>query len=54
VKIQYDGQVGVEKMLEILKEEFRRCMCLCGCKSVADINSSCLARLNFDGVLARL
>jgi (S)-2-hydroxy-acid oxidase len=44
----------VEKMLEILQEEFRRCMCLCGCKSVKDIKRSCLARINADGVLAKL
>jgi (S)-2-hydroxy-acid oxidase len=51
---QYDGQAGVEKMLDVLKEDFRRCMCLCGCKSIEDIKSSCLARINGDGVLAKL
>lgn len=41
-------------MIDLLREEFRRCMALCGCKSVSDINRSCLARLNADGVLATL
>ena len=51
---QYDGQSGVEKMLDVLQEEFRRCMSLCGCRTVTDIKKSCLARINADGVLARL
>jgi (S)-2-hydroxy-acid oxidase len=41
-------------MLDILQEDFRRCMALCGCKTVSDINRSCLARINADGVLAKL
>ncbi|KAE9978807.1 hypothetical protein BLS_000274 [Venturia inaequalis] len=52
--LAYDGQAGVEKMIDLLKEDFRRCMALCGCKSVSDINRSCLARINADGVLAKL
>jgi (S)-2-hydroxy-acid oxidase len=41
-------------MLEILRDEFMRCMSLCGCKTVQDINRSCLARINADGILAKL
>ena len=51
---QYDGQAGVEKMLDILQEEFMRCMSLCGCRTVKDIDRSCLARINADGILAKL
>lgn len=52
--LAYNGQAGVEKMLDILYEDFRRCMALCGCNSVKDINRSCLARMGLDGVLRRL
>lgn len=52
--LAYNGQKGVEKMLEILYEDFRRCMALCGCNSVAEIKRSCLSRLGLDGVLRRL
>jgi (S)-2-hydroxy-acid oxidase len=52
--LAYDGQVGVEKMITMLYEDFRRCMALCGCKSVADIDRGCLSRMGVDGVLRRL
>lgn len=52
--LAYNGQKGVERMLEILYEDFRRCMALCGCKTVQDINRSCLARMGLDGVLRPL
>lgn len=52
--LAYNGQAGVEKMLDILYEDFRRCMALCGCNSVKDIKRSCLARMGLDGVLRRL
>lgn len=52
--LAYNGQAGVEKMLEILYDDFRRCMALCGCNSVKEINRSCLARMGLDGVLRRL
>jgi (S)-2-hydroxy-acid oxidase len=52
--LAYDGQTGVEKMLDLLKEEFLRCMSLCGCRTIRDINRLCLARINADGVLAKL
>ncbi|KIW11602.1 hypothetical protein PV08_10903 [Exophiala spinifera] len=50
----YKGQEGVEKMLAVLYEDFRRCMALCGCRTVADIKRSCLRRMGVDGVLRRV
>ncbi|KAJ9625370.1 hypothetical protein H2204_010463 [Knufia peltigerae] len=50
----YKGQEGVEKTLEVLYEDFRRCMALCGCRTVADIKRSCLRRMGIDGVLRRV
>lgn len=32
-------------------DDFRRCMALCGCRTVEDITRNCLARVNSDGVL---
>ena len=52
--LAYDGQKGVERMLEILYEDFRRCMALCGCVRVEDISRHCLARMGMDGVLRPL
>jgi len=52
--LAYKGQHGVEKMIDLLYEDFRRCMALCGCKSVQDIKRSCLARMGIDGVLRRV
>ncbi|OCT44006.1 Peroxisomal (S)-2-hydroxy-acid oxidase GLO5 [Cladophialophora carrionii] len=52
--LAYNGQKGVEKMLEMLYEDFRRCMALCGCNSVNDIKRSCLSRMGLDGVLRRM
>jgi (S)-2-hydroxy-acid oxidase len=52
--LAYDGQRGVDICLQVLRDEFRRCMALCGCVSVKDIGKHCLARLTADGVLARL
>jgi (S)-2-hydroxy-acid oxidase len=52
--LAYNGQKGVEKMLEMLYEDFRRCMALCGCNSVKDIKRSCLSRMGLDGVLRRM
>eukprot|EP00747_Dinoflagellata_sp_TGD_P199662 gnl/TRDRNA2_/TRDRNA2_72923_c0_seq2.p1 gnl/TRDRNA2_/TRDRNA2_72923_c0~~gnl/TRDRNA2_/TRDRNA2_72923_c0_seq2.p1 ORF type:complete len:211 (+),score=38.24 gnl/TRDRNA2_/TRDRNA2_72923_c0_seq2:51-635(+) len=34
------GQAGVERVLEILEEELRRVMILCGCTRIADIKRS--------------
>ncbi|OAP58796.1 hypothetical protein AYL99_06093 [Fonsecaea erecta] len=52
--LAYDGQRGVEKMLEVLYEDFRRCMALCGCNTVDEIKKSCLSRMGLDGVLRRM
>ncbi|KAJ5159903.1 oxidoreductase [Penicillium canariense] len=50
----YNGQKGVELMLEVLYNEFKRCMQLTGCKSVSEIRSSSLGIVRSDGPLARL
>lgn len=52
--LAYEGEKGVARMIEILYEDFRRCMALCGCRTVQDINRSCLARMGVDGVLRPL
>ena len=52
--LAYNGQQGVEKMLEMLYEDFRRCMALCGCNTVSEIKRSCLSRMGLDGVLRRM
>jgi (S)-2-hydroxy-acid oxidase len=52
--LAYDGQNGVEKMLQMMYEDFRRCMALCGCNTVQDIKRSCLSRMGLDGVLRRM
>lgn len=52
--LAYDGQRGVEKMLEMLYEDFRRCMALCGCVGRQDIKRSCLSRMGLDGMLRRV
>ena len=51
---QYDGQAGVDRMLEIMHDEFRRCMQLTGCKTVKDITKAALGRIDADGFLRRL
>ena len=51
---QHDGQAGVELMLETFYLEFKRCMQLCGCNSIKDINKACLGVVRSDGPLARL
>lgn len=52
--LQYDGQKGVELMLETLHTDFRRCMQLTGCNSISDITKACLGVQRPDGPLARL
>lgn len=52
--LKYDGQKGVEKALEILYDEFRRCMMLTGCKNVSEISKASLGIVRADGPLARL
>lgn len=51
---QYDGQKGVELMLETLRAEFKRCMQLTGCKTIKDITKASLGIVRADGPLARL
>lgn len=52
--LAYKGREGVTRMLEIFREDFRRCMALCGCVKVEDIHKGCLARMGLDGVVRRL
>ncbi|EMC99551.1 hypothetical protein BAUCODRAFT_29908 [Baudoinia panamericana UAMH 10762] len=52
--LAYAGERGVELMLEIFYNEFKRCMQLTGCNSVKDITKSCLGVVRPDGPLARL
>ncbi|KAH8781523.1 (S)-2-hydroxy-acid oxidase [Hyaloscypha sp. PMI_1271] len=52
--LAYDGQKGVEKALDILYDEFRRCMMLTGCTSIAEISKASLGIVRADGPLARL
>lgn len=40
--LAYDGQRGVERVLEILREELKTCMGLAGCASTKQINSTFL------------
>lgn len=51
---QYNGQEGVELMLGILYQEFKRCMQLAGCKSISEISPSSLGVVRSDGPLARI
>lgn len=51
---KYAGQEGVELALKILEDEFRLCMGLAGCVSVAEISKAHLMRVQGDGTLARL
>ncbi|KAH9845686.1 putative glycolate oxidase [Teratosphaeria destructans] len=52
--LAYDGQKGVDVMLETFYNEFKRCMQLAGCVSVKDITKACLGVVRSDGPLARL
>jgi (S)-2-hydroxy-acid oxidase len=40
--IAYDGENGLKMALKILEEEFRACMALAGCVSLADLNPGLL------------
>lgn len=51
---QHDGEAGVTHMLDMLYAEFRRCMQLCGCRTIADISTASLGVIRKDGPLARL
>ncbi|KAJ5897787.1 hypothetical protein N7504_008075 [Penicillium tannophilum] len=52
--LAYNGQEGVELMLDIFYQEFKRCMQLAGCKSISEISASSLGIFRSDGPLARL
>ncbi|GAB1217884.1 hypothetical protein ATERTT37_007127 [Aspergillus terreus] len=54
ILLQYDGESGVDKVLDILYTEFKRCMQLTGCRTVADITPASLGIVRADGPLARL
>ncbi|KAI9933457.1 hypothetical protein ASPWEDRAFT_115425 [Aspergillus wentii DTO 134E9] len=52
--LAYNGEEGVKLMLDILYNEFKRCMQLTGCQSISDITPACLGIVRADGPLARL
>lgn len=52
--LAYDGQAGVELALNILYDEFKKCMQLMGCKTVGDIKRSHLGVIDSSGFLAAL
>ncbi|KAJ5690369.1 oxidoreductase [Penicillium macrosclerotiorum] len=52
--LAYNGQEGVQLMLDILYQEFKRCMQLAGCKSISEITLSSLGRIRSNGPLERL
>ncbi|TKA75077.1 hypothetical protein B0A55_05598 [Friedmanniomyces simplex] len=52
--LAYDGEKGVDLMLDTFYNEFKRCMQLTGCNSVKDITKACLGIVRSDGPLARL
>ncbi|KAI0439936.1 hypothetical protein F4803DRAFT_20115 [Xylaria telfairii] len=52
--LAYDGEKGVDKLLNILYEEFRRCMMLAGCKNVSEISIASLAIAGQGKPLTRL
>ena len=41
--LTYDGQAGVERVLEILQDEFVRAMRLAGCPAISDITANHIA-----------
>ena len=51
---KYNGEAGVTQMLDMLYTDFRRCMQLCGCRTIADISTASLGIVRKDGPLARL
>ncbi|KAF2759714.1 (S)-2-hydroxy-acid oxidase [Pseudovirgaria hyperparasitica] len=52
--LAYDGEAGVKKMLDLLYAEFKACMQLTGCNSIADITTASLGIVRSDGPIARL
>ena len=43
--LQLDGQDGVERMIEIMEEDFRSVMALSGCTDVSQISKKCVMRV---------
>ncbi|KAH8168710.1 FMN-dependent dehydrogenase domain-containing protein [Sarocladium implicatum] len=54
--LAYNGQAGVERALELLKDEFEMCMRLSGCKTLQDIGPDSLALVEsgVPGLIKRL
>jgi len=52
--LAYDGEAGVELMLRMLHDEFKKTMQLMGCNSIKDIRRSHLATMNSKGFLEKL
>ncbi|KAI1484804.1 hypothetical protein F5X96DRAFT_405612 [Biscogniauxia mediterranea] len=52
--LAYNGEAGVTKVLDIMYNEFKRCMQLAGCNVISDITPACLGVVRPDGPLARL
>lgn len=54
--LAFNGQDGVERALQVLREEFEVCMRLSGCKSLADIGPQSLAVVlgGVPGIIERL
>ncbi|KAH8422287.1 alpha-hydroxy acid oxidase [Aspergillus melleus] len=52
--LAYDGEKGVSRVLDILYDEFKRCMQLTGCRTLADVSTASIGVLRSDGPLARL
>jgi (S)-2-hydroxy-acid oxidase len=54
--LAYNGQQGVERALELLREELEMCMRLAGCKSIAEIGPESLAVVEggVPGLITRL
>ena len=46
IALAADGGAGVSNLLELLDKEMRVAMTLTGAKTIADINSDCLAKLD--------
>lgn len=44
----------MSKVLDIMYDEFKRCMQLCGCNSIADITPASLGVVRKHGPIARL
>ncbi|XP_071785500.1 2-Hydroxyacid oxidase 1-like [Asterias amurensis] len=45
--LAYDGEAGVKKILEIIREEFSLAMALSGCASIKDISPDLITKKNF-------